>query len=129
MRILLDTHALIWWLTDNNRQLSEVARNAISDESNDIFVSAITAFEITTKHRLGKLAATNAFVGDVGAAIANEGFAELPLSLADAARAGALPGHHRDPFDRILIAQALTNNLTLISNESRFDSYGIQRLW
>ena len=129
MRILLDTHALIWWLTDNNRQLSEVARNAISDESNDIFVSAITAFEITTKHRLGKLAAANAFVGDVGAAIANEGFAELPLSLAAAARAGALPGHHRDPFDRLLLAQAISNNLTLISNETIFDSYGVQKLW
>ena len=129
MRILLDTHTLIWWLTDNNRQLSRVARNAISDESNDIFVSAITAFEITTKHRLRKLAAANAFVDDVVAAIANEGFAELSLSLADAARAGALPGHHVDPFDRLLIAQAISNNLVFISNETLFDSYGIQRLW
>ena len=129
MRILLDTHTLIWWLTDNNRQLSRVARNAISDESNDIFVSAITAFEITTKHRLRKLAAANAFVDDVVAAIANEGFAELSLSLADAARAGALPDHHRDPFDRLLIAQAISNNLVFISNETLFDSYGIQRLW
>ena len=129
MRILLDTHTLIWWLTDNNRQLSRVARNAISDESNDIFVSAITAFEITIKHRLRKLAAANAFVDDVVAAIANEGFAELSLSLADAARAGALPDHHRDPFDRLLIAQAISNNLVFISNETLFDSYGIQRLW
>ena len=129
MRILLDTHTLIWWLTDNNRQLSRVARNAISDESNDIFVSVITAFEITTKHRLRKLAAANAFVDDVVAAIANEGFAELSLSLADAARAGALPDHHRDPFDRLLIAQAISNNLVFISNETLFDSYGVQRLW
>lgn len=129
LRILLDTHALIWWLVDNSRQLSSVARIAISDEENEILISAITAFEITTKHRPGRLAAVTSFVDNLGGAIANEGFVQLPISFADAASAGALTGPHQDPFDRMLIAQVLNHNLTLVSNETLFDSYGIQRLW
>ena len=129
MRILLDTHALIWWLANNRRQLSQAAYTALSDETNEILVSAITAFEMTTKHRLGRLNAVSAFVDDVGGAVADEGFGELPISLADAARAGALPGPNQDPFDRMLIAQALNHNLTLVSNETLFDSYGVQRMW
>ena len=129
MRILLDTHTLIWWIVNNSRQLPEVVRIALRDETNEIFVSAITAFEITTKHRLGRLNAVSAFVDDVGGAVAGEGFGELPVSLADAARAGALPGPNQDPFDRMLIAQALNHNLTLVSNETLFDSYGVQRMW
>ena len=66
---------------------------------------------------------------DVAGAIAQQGFAELPITVADAARAGALPGPHRDPFDRMLIAQALAHNLVFVSNESRFDGYGVRRLW
>lgn len=129
MRILLDTHALIWWIANDRRQLAQAAYTALSDETNEILVSAITAFEITTKYRLGKLAAVTDFVDDIGRAVADEGFDELPISLADAARAGALPGPNQDPFDRMLIAQALNHNLTLVSNETLFDQYGIQRLW
>ena len=128
LRILLDTHALIWWLTDS-RRLSEAVRHAIFDPLNEKQVSAATAWEITTKHRLGKLPGCELIAADVTGVIANQGFAELPITVADAARVGALPGPHRDPFDRMLIAQALTHNLVFVSNETRFDWYGVRRLW
>ena len=128
MRLLLDTHAFLWWLAGNER-LTLTARRAISDESNVKLVSAASAWEITTKHRLGKLPVAEEFVADIGAAIAGEGFEELPITVSDAARAGSLPGPHRDPFDRMIIAQALSGNLTLVSIESVFDQYGVHRLW
>ena len=128
IRILLDTHAFLWWLTDSGR-LSEAVRRNIFDPSNDKLISAASAWEITTKHRLGKLPGADPIASDIAGAIAAQGFEELPVFVADAARAGALPGPHRDPFDRMLIAQALSRNLALISNESIFDRYGIRRLW
>ena len=128
MRLLLDTHALIWWLAGSNR-LPVAAQRAIADDENDKLISAASAWEITTKVRLGKLPGTEEFAEDVAGAIAGEGFEALPITVDDAARAGSLPGPHRDPFDRILIAQALLGNLVLISSESFFDRYGVRRLW
>ena len=128
MRLLLDTHAFLWWLTDSPR-LSEPARHAIADETNEVLVSAASAWEITTKHRLGRLPNSEAVASDVKGVIARQEFDELPIIVEDAARAGALPGPHRDPFDRMLIAQALLGNLVLVSNESLFDRYGVRRLW
>ena len=128
MRLLLDTHAFLWWLAGHKR-LSEAARRAITDEANDILVSAASAWEITTKHRLGKLPGAEAVVHDVAGSIADQGFEELPITVGDGGRAGGLPGPHRDPFDRMLIAQALTRNLVLVSNETLFDRYGTRRLW
>lgn len=92
-------------------------------------VSAASAWEIATKHRLGKLPGAEALVLDITGAIAEQNFMELPITVEEAARAGALPGLHRDPFDRMLIAQALARNLVLISSESLFDRYGVRRLW
>lgn len=128
MRLLLDTHAFIWWVEGNSRLLP-LARRSIGDEENDVLVSAATAWEIATKHRLGKLLGAEALALDVAGEIAGQGFQELAITVADAARAGALPGHHRDPFDRMLIAQALVRDLVLISNEPLFDRYGVRRLW
>ena len=128
MRLLLDTHALLWWLAGSNR-LPVAAQRAIADEENDKLISAASAWEITTKVRLGKLPGAEEFAEDVAGAIAGEGFEALPITVDDAARAGSLPGSHRDPFDRILIAQALSGNLVLISSESFFDRYGVRRLW
>ena len=128
MRILLDTHALIWWLAGNTR-LPVRARNAISDLSNEKLVSAASAWEITTKYRVGRLPEASRLAQNIAGAIAEQGFEELPITVDDAARAGALPGPNQDPFDRMLIAQALNHNLTLVSNETLFDSYGVQRLW
>lgn len=128
MRILLDTHALIWWLVGNTR-LPVAARQAISDLSNEKLVSAASAWEITTKHRLGRLPEASQLAQDIAGALAGQGFEGLPITVDDAARAGALPGPNQDPFDRMLIAQALNHNLTLVSNETLFDSYGVQRMW
>ena len=128
MRLLLDTHALLWWVIDDER-LSQTARRAIADDENDVLISAASAWEITTKHRIGKLPAAAALADDMVGKIALEGFEELSISVDDAARAGALPGPLRDPFDRMLIAQALSRNHIVISNESLFDLYGVRRLW
>lgn len=128
MRLLLDTHAFLWWLEGNQRLPSRV-RRAIQDERNSKFVSAASAWEITTKYRLGKLPEASELAPNVVDAIADEGFAELPITVEAGARAGALPELHRDPFDRILIAQAILNNLTLASGDALFDRYGVQRLW
>ena len=94
-----------------------------------MLVSAASAWEITTKHRLGKLPEADQVALDVSGTIASQSFDELPISVDDAARAGALPGPLRDPFDRMLIAQALGQDLVLVSIETRFDSYGVRRLW
>jgi PIN domain nuclease of toxin-antitoxin system len=128
MRLLLDTHAFLWWLSGDNA-LSVAARTAIAGSRNDIFVSAATAWEITTKHGLGKLPGVAAIVGDLGGTIVDQGFTDLPISLRHGQVAGALPGSHRDPFDRMLIAQAMLENLVLVSNERSFDAYGVSRLW
>ena len=106
MRILLDTHALIWWMAGNLR-LVERARRAVAAEENDVLVSAATAWEVATKHRLGRLPEADALAGNLRAVIASQGFEELPVSVADGERAGRLAGSNRDPFDRMLIAQAL----------------------
>ena len=128
MRVLLDTHALLWWVADS-RRLSERARAAIGNEANDVVVSAVSAWEIATKHRLGRLPEADGLAGDIRGAIVGQGFSELPISIADAERAGRLPGPHRDPFDRLLIAQALGHDLAIVSNEKPFDLYGAPRLW
>lgn len=101
----------------------------MDDTSNDVIVSAATAWEITTKHRVGKLPEAEAVALNVTGGIASQGFDELAITVEDAERAGRLPGTHRDPFDRMLIAQALTHNLTVVSIDSVFDGYGVPRLW
>lgn len=128
MRLLLDTHAFIWWLAGSSR-LPLAARRAIADESNHVLVSAASAWELTTKHRLGKLPGADAIADRITDAIAEQGFEELPITVDDAARAGALPGPHRDPFDRMLIAQSQSHALTIISTDAEFDQYGVRRIW
>ncbi len=128
MRLLLDTHAFFWWLS-GSRRLSLPARQAIGDEDNEVLISAASAWEISTKHRIGKLPDAEALALDIPGAIAGQNFEELPITVEHAARAGSLPGPHRDPFDRMLIAQALSGNLVLVSIESLFDRYGVRRLW
>ena len=128
MRLLLDTHAFLWWL-EGNRRLSGTARRAIEDAANDIVVSAVSAWEITTKHRVGKLPRAEAVARNVAGAIASQGFEELAISVEDAERAGRLPGPHRDPFDRLLTAQALARKLVVVSVDRVFDRYGVNRMW
>ena len=129
MRLLLDTHAFLWWVFGDPK-LSRQARDAlVNHEANEVFVSAASAWEITTKFRIGKLNDAAAVARDVAAAVAAEGFVELPISVVHAQRAGNLGGRHRDPFDRMLMAQALLEDMTLVSNERAFDAYGVKRLW
>lgn len=128
MRLLLDTHAFLWWAFADPK-LSRRARIAIDDAANEVFVSAVSAWEIATKHRIGKLPDAGAIADDIPQAVAAEGFNELPLSIRHAQRAGSLGGQHRDPFDRMLIAQAMIDDLTLVSNERSFDAYAVKRLW
>ena len=128
MRLLLDTHALLWWLAGDER-LSVPARRAIDGEANDVYVSAASAWEICTKVRIGKLPGAAEVAADGGASLRSQGFLALPISVQDAQRAGNLPGPHRDPFDRMLIAQAQALEVPLVSNERLFDGYGVRRLW
>jgi len=128
VRLLLDTHAFLWWLAGDGA-LSQTARNAIADERNDVFISAASVWEIATKHRIGKLPGVAPIIASLEQAVAGQGFAGLPIILRHAQVAGALPGPHRDPFDRMLIAQAMLDTMVLVSNEQTFDLYGVARLW
>jgi PIN domain nuclease of toxin-antitoxin system len=127
MRLLLDTHALLWWLGGNER-LRPALRARIADEQAEVFVSAASAWEIAIKVQTGKLDAGPLAQG-LAAEIERQGFLPLSISLDHAERAGLLPPHHRDPFDRMLIAQAQAENLHLVSNERIFDRYGVVRVW
>ena len=128
MRVLLDTHAFLWWIADS-RRLSTVAYEGIFDNANTVLVSAVTSWEVATKYRLGKLPEAEAMAYDIVSMIAFQGFSEMPITVEHGDRAGSLPDHHRDPFDRMLIAQAFSEDLVLISNETLFDRYGVRRLW
>jgi PIN domain nuclease of toxin-antitoxin system len=128
VRLLLDTHALIWWLAADDA-LSLTARIAIADPANEVFVSAASAWEIATKHRIGKLPQAALLAADVAGFVAAEGFNELPVSIRHGQLAGNLPRIHKDPFDRVLIAQAVTADMTIVSNETLFGAYGVARLW
>jgi PIN domain nuclease of toxin-antitoxin system len=128
MRLLLDTHALLWWL-DGDPRLSGNAKTAIEDGANEILVSAASAWEIATKVRIGKLPDAVYVAEHLPDVIADQQFRSLPISLVHARRAGLMAGLHRDPFDRMLIAQALMEGLILVSNETLFDSFGVERLW
>ncbi|MBV9303149.1 MAG: type II toxin-antitoxin system VapC family toxin [Acidobacteriaceae bacterium] len=128
MQALLDTHALLWWLSDDPA-LTKAARRIIAETRNTVFVSAASAWEIATKVRLGKLPTAADLATDFTGQIVREGFQILPISGEHAIRAGLLPGSHKDPFDRMLIAQAQAENVPIVSNEIRFDSYGVRRLW
>jgi len=128
MRALIDTHVLIWWLIDLTL-LSPMARAAIADDQNQIFVSAVSAWEISIKYKAGKLPHVAPLTADLERAILGEGFTPLSVTIRSGELAGSLPLHHRDPFDRMLVSQALTESLSLISNERLFDRYGVTRLW
>ena len=128
MRLLLDTHALLRWLS-GDAQLSLEARRAITNRRHDILVSAASAWEVATKHRLGKLPGAGPLAVDFEREVLRHGFIDLPMSMSHAQSAGALAGAHRDPFDRMLVAQALEEKLALVSNETLFDDYGVTRVW
>ena len=119
MRLLLDTHVLLWWL-GADPALSETASALIRDPANVVFLSAVSHWEIGLKQSLGKLRLPAAFEEK----LAEESFENLPLTASQARRVAQLPWHHRDPFDRMLVAQALTENLTLLTADAAVAAYG-----
>lgn len=128
LRLLLDTHALIWWLAGDGA-LSSRAQEAISDEANSIAVSAASAMEVATKYRIGKLPNAALLARDFEAIVADQGFDELPITVHHARVAGEMKIEHKDPFDRLLIAQAQSEDMVLVSNETLFDDFAVNRLW
>ena len=123
MKYLLDTHALLWWLS-NDTSLSDQAQVRIASPENLIFVSAVSAWEISIKKAIGKLEAPD----NLEDAIINNRFEALPISIGDGIVAGKLPLHHKDPFDRMLIAQAINYNLIIITRDGQFERYGVKLL-
>ncbi len=128
MRYLLDTRALLWWLFDDPK-LSELARGVIADPDHEILVSAASAWEIATKHRIGKLPEAGDVAQSLTAYIRRARFTELAVSVEHALLAGNLPGPHRDPFDRMLMAQASALSSPLITLDPVFQDYGVTVIW
>jgi PIN domain nuclease of toxin-antitoxin system len=126
--VLLDTHVVLWWLLGGSK-LSAAARSIIQNPGQQMLVSAVSAWEIAIKFRAGKLEAAGTLVGRFQAAIEEENFVELPISVRHALDAGLLSGPHRDPFDRILIVQARAEGVPVLSTDKCFDDYGVSRLW
>jgi PIN domain nuclease of toxin-antitoxin system len=128
LALLLDTHAFLWWL-DGDPSLTTRARAAIDADPMKVHVSGATAWEISTKARIGKLPNALDVAADIAGCIAREGFQPLAVTVEHGQRAGVLPGPLQDPFDRMLIAQAMLENLHLVSIERAVDVYGVARLW
>jgi PIN domain nuclease of toxin-antitoxin system len=128
MRLLLDTHALLWTLLSESA-LSPKARAAITDPDNEIVVSAASAWEIATKHRIGKLPEAQDAAENLPAHLEKTNFTILPISLDHALAAGALPGAHKDPFDRMLIAQAQIEQLIVVTADRVFQGFDVAILW
>ncbi|CAM5405776.1 hypothetical protein ATER59S_02146 [Aquamicrobium terrae] len=128
MNLLLDTHVLAWWVLDDAR-LSVTARNLVADPSNRVVASAVSAFEMATKHRLGKWPDVGAFVAEFGAAVAAEGFGVMAVTADHAVLAGSLAGEPRDPFDRLIAAQAIVEKMPVVSADPALAMLGAQALW
>ena len=128
VRLLLDTHALLWWLFDDPK-LPATPRQLLADPENAILVSSASAWEICTKHRLGKLPAASQLVLDVEGWVKKAGFAELPVTIQHAQRAGSWPQAHRDPFDRMLAAQSALEDVPIISRDKALESFGVRLIW
>jgi len=128
LRVLLDTHTLLWWFYDAE-SLTQKARGILGNTDNTVMVSSASAWELAIKLRAGKLPAAAQVVFDFSSLLDQAGFQLLTISAEHAIRAGLLPGPHKDPFDRMLIAQAQAESAPIVSSDAIFDSYGVYRLW
>ena len=128
MRLLLDTHALLWWWKDDPR-LSKRAATAIADESNTVLVSAASAWEIATKHRIGKLSGAASALREFNELIVADGFSHLAVSYQHALKAGGFDIEHRDPFDRMLAAQSIIEGATLVTDDATMKLFRAKCFW
>ena len=128
MKVLLDTHAFLWFIMGDSR-LSTPARSAIESDTNTKYVSAASAWEIAIKSSLGKLPLREPYEILIPREIQRNGFIYLPIELSHTSRVATFPLHHRDPFDRLLAAQAYVEGMGLISIDNVLDAYGISRIW
>ncbi len=128
MKLLIDAHTLIWSVGQVDL-LSPSARNCFTEPANDIFISMATIWEIAIKTGLGKLSLSAPFKQWIVQGIADLNLEILPITIDHADRYTALPLHHRDPFDRLLIAQSFVENLSIVSADPKFDLYGVSRIW
>ena len=128
MRVLLDTHTLIW-AKISPASLSRQVAEIMADPLNEIFVSAATAWEIATKVRLGKLPGAEGLERDFLETMEDSGYTLLPIEAESALRAGRLIADHGDPFDRIIAAQALAMDIPVLSKDQKLDVFGVRRLW
>ena len=127
MEVILDTHALLWWVNEP-RRLSKRANSILTNTDTTVLVSAAVAWELAIKVNLGKLDALALLTG-LTQRVQKEGFTELPVTIEHATRAGLLPRHHRDPFDRLLVAQAQDLGIPILSADELLDRYDVKRLW
>ena len=128
MKLLLDTHALLWWWKDDKR-LSKRAANAIADEDNTVLVSAASAWEIATKHRIGKLPGAESAVREFNDLIIADGFNHLAISYDHSLMAGGFDIKHRDPFDRMLAAQTIIEGATLVTRDATMKLFRVKCFW
>jgi PIN domain nuclease of toxin-antitoxin system len=128
LRLLLDTHALLFWLFDDDR-LSKTARALIAEPTHEVFVSAASAYEIVTKHRIGKLDAAKVLANDVGGHVERAGFRELPIRVVHAERAAGFSAAHKDPFDRLIAAQSVIEGMPVVGRDDAMRLFGVSLLW
>ena len=128
MRLFVDTHALIWYV-DQDHLLSSKSHAAISDPKNDLLLSAATIWEIAIKNGLGKLTLSQSYRGWIDQAIFDLRLSLLPITVENCSKQLSLPYHHGDPFDRMIIAQAMTESISIVSGDTAFDLYGVTRTW
>ena len=128
MQILIDTHAFIWWVLGDFK-MSAAARAHIADPNNQCFVSAASAWEVTTKYRLGKLPQAAPLAVNFPGMVVGQGFIPLSLTIIHAARSGAFTQTHKDPFDRMIAAQAIVEGMPVVSIDRQFDQFGVNRIW
>jgi len=129
MKLILDTHAMLWWWSDPDR-LPPTALSQLSDGANTVLASAVSAYEIAYKHQLGKLSLPTGLLADFENAVADERWTPLPISTAHSLLAGQLASPHRDPFDRLLAAQAILEDAVLVTADPAFSSFSnIKILW
>lgn len=129
MKLLLDTHAYIWWALGDSKRFSLRARKAVGAQAAQVFVSAVSAYEMTYKHRTGALPSVAPLLLRLDADLNERGFLQLPVSFEHGRRAGELADQHGDPFDRLLAAQAIVDDMEIVSNDEKLSALGAKRLW